>query len=144
MSRDSSFLASEAIERAGVSLDAVRDALPSVESDTVFVRPAGMIMRRTWATGVLAVTTPWGVFAHPRVMWWWQSGSNDRTLAELVIHELVHVEQLNNVGLVKHATKYLSDYLWARRAGLTHQQAYLGLDAEIEARQIARRVVASV
>jgi len=144
MSRVSSFLASEAIERAGVSLDSVRDALPSVESDTVFVRQAGLIMRRTWATGVLAVTTPWGVFAHPRVMWWWESGSNDTDLAELVIHELVHVEQLNNVGLAKHAIKYLSDYLRARRTGMSHQQAYLGLDAEVEARQIANRIVASV
>jgi hypothetical protein len=144
MTRHPQFLASEAIERAGIPLATVRDALPSVDIENVTIHQAGLIMRRTWATGILAVTTPWGVFAHPRVMWWWKSGSNDRALAELIIHELVHIEQLNTIGLAKHAVAYLADYMQARRSGMAHHDAYLGIEAEVEAREIAHRVVAGV
>lgn len=144
MTRSPQFLASEVIERAGIPLATVRAALPSVDPESVTVRQAGLIMRRTWATGILAITTPWGVFAHPRVMWWRVSGSNDRALAELVIHELVHIEQLNTIGLAKHAVAYLVDYVKARRSGMAHQDAYLGIEAEVEARDIAHRIVAGV
>ncbi|GBE24468.1 hypothetical protein BMS3Bbin02_00740 [bacterium BMS3Bbin02] len=144
MAQDSPFLASEAIERVGISLDAVRSALPSVEPESVLIRQAGLVMRRTWAPGILAVTTPWGVFAHPRVMWWFHSGTNGPELAELVVHELVHIEQLSSVGLVRHAAAYLGDYIGARRAGKSHREAYLGLAAEVEARTVARRISAGV
>ncbi len=144
MAQDSPFLASEAIERAGISLDVVRGALPSVELESVLIRQAGLVMRRTWATGILAITTPWGVFAHPRVMWWFHSGDNDQELAELVAHELVHIEQLSRVGLARHAATYLFDYINARRAGKSHRDAYFGLAAEVEARAVAKRIVTSV
>ena len=136
-----SFSANEPILRAGVSLEAVRAALPLVDPEAVLIRQAGLLMRRTWAPGIFAVTLPWGVYAHPRVMWWWTSATHDDDLVELISHELVHIQQLRSNGTATHAFRYARDYLSGRSKGKTHQEAYVGIPAEVEARALAHEIV---
>ncbi len=58
---------------------------------------------------------------------------------ELVAHELVHVRQYAEVGLVPFLWRYLRDYLAGLRRLRNHRQAYLAIPTEVEARAEARR-----
>ncbi|MEM9518213.1 MAG: DUF4157 domain-containing protein [Actinomycetota bacterium] len=60
-----------------------------------------------------------------------RDASGDR---ELLAHELVHVRQFAELGLIGFVRSYVRDYLRGRRAGSSHRQAYLDIDAEVEAR----------
>lgn len=62
--------------------------------------------------------------------------SGDRTL---MAHELVHVRQFAEQGLIPFLATYARDYLRSRRAGSSHRQAYLDIEAEQEARAEADR-----
>ena len=62
--------------------------------------------------------------------------SGDRAL---MAHELVHVRQFAEQGMVPFLTSYLRDYLRGRRSGSNHRRAYLDIDAEQEARAEADR-----
>lgn len=58
---------------------------------------------------------------------------------ELLAHEMVHVRQYAEQGLVGFLARYLRDYLrglWTHRH---HRAAYLAIPAEVEARDEARR-----
>lgn len=57
--------------------------------------------------------------------------SGDRAL---IAHELVHVRQYAEQGPLRFLARYVRDYLRGRRAGSGHRQAYLDIDAEVEAR----------
>lgn len=52
----------------------------------------------------------------------------------LIAHELVHVEQWRELGILKFLRRYLVDYLHGRRAGLDHWAAYRAISFEEEAR----------
>jgi len=52
----------------------------------------------------------------------------------LIAHELVHVEQWRELGMLKFLMRYLVDYLRGRRAGLDHWAAYRAISFEEEAR----------
>ena len=54
--------------------------------------------------------------------------------ADLVAHELVHVQQWRELGVVRFLTRYLSEYLRARVAGQPHWSAYAAISLEAEAR----------
>lgn len=51
----------------------------------------------------------------------------------LVNHELIHVAQIKRLGVIKFYTRYLLEYLKARRAGLSHDRAYRAISFEREA-----------
>jgi hypothetical protein len=55
----------------------------------------------------------------------------------LVAHELVHVEQWRELGVVQFLRVYLRDYLRGRRAGMTHWAAYRAISLEADARSRA-------
>ena len=58
---------------------------------------------------------------------------------ELLAHELVHVRQYAEYGLVGFLMRYLRDYvrgLWTHKR---HRAAYLAIPAEVEAREEAHR-----
>lgn len=58
---------------------------------------------------------------------------------ELLAHELVHVRQYAEQGVIGFLYRYVRDYLrglWAHRR---HRAAYLAIPAEVEAREEARR-----
>jgi hypothetical protein len=57
---------------------------------------------------------------------------------ELLAHELVHVRQYAEMGLVPFLVRYLRDYLRGLRRFKNHRQAYLAIPTETAAREEAR------
>ena len=57
----------------------------------------------------------------------------------LLAHEMVHVRQWQELGVPRFLWRYLSSYLRGRLGGLSHQDAYLAIPFEVEARQVAGR-----
>lgn len=57
---------------------------------------------------------------------------------ELLAHELVHVRQYEEAGVVSFLLRYLRDYVQGLRRLKNHRQAYLAIPAEVEARAEAR------
>lgn len=55
--------------------------------------------------------------------------------ADLIAHELVHVAQWRELGIVRFLTRYLGDYARARRAGMGHWDAYRAISLEADARE---------
>ncbi len=55
----------------------------------------------------------------------------------LLAHELVHVRQYAEVGMVCFLLRYLRDYAVALRRLRSHRRAYLAIPAEVEARDEA-------
>lgn len=83
-------------------------------------------------------------------MRWWLPGTSATTVGRwivirrerltdpgLVAHELVHVRQWRELGMVGFLRRYLSDYLRGRRRGLGHHDAYRQIALEVEARQLS-------
>jgi hypothetical protein len=56
---------------------------------------------------------------------------------ELLVHELVHVRQASELGLLRFGFAYLAAYLRGRRRGLGHQGAYRAIPFEVEAYELA-------
>lgn len=54
-------------------------------------------------------------------------------MERLVRHELVHVRQIVEKGVVAFYWRYLSEYVRNRRAGMTSRAAYLAISFEREA-----------
>jgi hypothetical protein len=100
--------------------------------DRVAIRTAPKWMVRTWRGDVAAMTLPWAIYVRNDVL----VGESSR-LARLISHELVHVRQWQQLGIMRFLRLYLSDYLGGRRKGLSHNQAYLAISLEMEARQIS-------
>ena len=57
----------------------------------------------------------------------------------LLAHEMVHVRQWEDLGVPRFLWRYLSSYARGRLGGLSHQDAYLAIPFEVEARQVAGR-----
>ncbi len=64
-------------------------------------------------------------------------GHEDR--AVLVAHELVHVRQYADRGLVRFLARYLWDYAGNLVRLRNHREAYLAIPTEVEARAEAKR-----
>ncbi|HXI13926.1 MAG TPA: DUF4157 domain-containing protein [Thermoanaerobaculia bacterium] len=56
-------------------------------------------------------------------------------LTRILLHELVHVRQVAELGLFRFVFRYLRDYLRLRRSGLGPSAAYAAIPFEIEARK---------
>ena len=57
----------------------------------------------------------------------------------LLAHELVHVEQYAELGVVRFLRRYLREYFNNLRRLRSHRQAYLAISFEAEARAAAER-----
>ncbi len=57
----------------------------------------------------------------------------------LIRHELMHVEQMSRLGVVRFLWDYAGQYLRNRRRGMSHGQAYLAISFEVEAFAAERR-----
>lgn len=55
----------------------------------------------------------------------------------LLAHELVHVRQWRELGMIRFLRSYLGEYVALRRSGLPHRDAYRGISFEVEARRSA-------
>lgn len=125
----------------GAALDLMRidrlvldDVMPRVNPDRVRLRVAPRWFHFFWAKGIAAVTTPFGVFIHPDIAARIGPGGPDRRIGLLLVHELMHVEQLARLGIVAHTVQYLADYMRGRRRRLGHWKAYRAVRLEAEAR----------
>ena len=73
------------------------------------------------------MTLPWAIYMDPDHL---RSGDS----GPLILHELVHVRQWKRLGTWRFLKIYLADYLRGRRSGMNHNQAYLAIRLEKEAR----------
>jgi hypothetical protein len=53
--------------------------------------------------------------------------------ASLLRHELVHVRQAGELGIVRFLWRYVSEYVRNRRRGMPHDEAYRSISFEAEA-----------
>ena len=116
----------------GSDLASLSEKLDLNDPDRVPIRQAPKWMRRAWRGDVAAMTLPWAIYVHAEVL-----GGDSSRLSRLIEHELVHVRQWQRLGVARFLRRYLGDYLRARRRGLSHHQAYLGISLEREARDIS-------
>jgi len=58
---------------------------------------------------------------------------------DLIAHELVHVRQWRELGVVRFLARYLGAYARGRWHGLGHRAAYEAIPLEAEARVVAGR-----
>lgn len=57
----------------------------------------------------------------------------------LLAHELVHVRQWRELGVIRFLRRYLGAYVRGRLRGSGHRDAYLAISLEREARALSRR-----
>jgi hypothetical protein len=62
---------------------------------------------------------------------WISEGARD--LEPLIRHELVHVRQMGEVGVLRFLWRYVRHYIRNRRRGMRHHEAYLAIPYEVEA-----------
>lgn len=134
--------AADVLSTTGIAASELRDVMPRVDPSHVRVRVARGAFVRTWAKGIRAVTTPWAVYFHPEVMDRYARGEDLEKIGLLMVHELMHVEQLARLGVVPHSTQYVRDYLRGRLSGASHWDAYRDIALETEARAATRLVAA--
>lgn len=51
----------------------------------------------------------------------------------LINHEMIHVQQIKQLGVFSFYYRYLKEYMHFRRAGLGHWKAYRSISFEVEA-----------
>jgi hypothetical protein len=51
----------------------------------------------------------------------------------LLRHELVHVRQAGELGVVRFLQRYVAEYIRNRRRGMSHDDAYRAISFEVEA-----------
>ena len=82
---------------------------------------------------VAAITLGRRVYVSPRIA----EASLER-FERLLRHELAHVRQVRDLGLMRFLYRYMRDYIRLRRSGLTSHLAYMAIPFEIEARDEER------
>lgn len=110
----------------------VRLLIHPVDPETVQIRPAPTLLQRVWGEGIRAMTLGRTIFLDPALI----SAAQDRA-GLLLVHELVHVRQWHQLGVLRFLWRYLSAYLRGRFDGLGHRGAYLAIPLEVEAREVA-------
>lgn len=103
-----------------------------ITPESVTVVSAPRLMRKLWAKGTGAMTIGKRIFVDPAVL---ERGGRELTL--LLLHEMVHSRQWQERGSLRFLTSYVRQYLVARITGATHREAYLAIEAEVEARDIS-------
>lgn len=94
------------------------------------------MFRKLWRPGIGGVTHWKWIFVDPRLM-----RGDRKQLARLVIHELVHVRQFEQLGYLTFLTRYIWDYLIGRWGGKDRRQAYMDIAAEAEARDMVSKII---
>ena len=77
--------------------------------------------------GYSGIALPWGIHLRP--------GLRASEVLPTLLHELVHMEQWRQIGVVRFSFRYVGEYLRGRLRRLGHQQAYLAIGAEADARR---------
>jgi hypothetical protein len=105
-----------------------------ITPETVTVVTAPRLLRRFWAAKTGAMTIGNRIFVDPEIL---ERGGPP--LTTLLMHEMVHARQWQERGPFAFLASYLRQYLAARITGASHREAYLSIEAEVEARDIAAR-----
>lgn len=126
--------AARILAEAGLDSAELRAELGPVRPEDVNIWPAAPYVRLLWRSGIRGVTLWKLVLADPEIM-----HGDIQGLARFVIHELVHVGQFAELGYLRFMARYLREYVTARVRGEDHETAYLGISAEVEAREVASR-----
>jgi len=126
--------AGRVLTEAGVDTDELRVLIHPIQPEQVWLRSATPLMMRFWGSGIQAMTVRRWIFVDPGLL------NGDRAkLSLLIIHELVHVRQWSDLGVLGFLSSYLGSYLRGRRKGLNHRDSYRAIDLEVEAREIQAR-----
>ena len=126
--------AGRVLTEAGVDTDELRVLIQPIQPEQVWLRSATALMMRFWGSGIQAMTVRRWIFVDPGLL------NGDRAkLSLLIIHELVHVRQWSDLGVIGFLSSYLGSYLRGRRDGLNHRDSYRAIDLEVEAREIQAR-----
>ena len=121
------------LRSGGVDSLRVRLLIHPIDPESVRVRSAPRVMRRLWARDISAMTLGNTIFLDPAVL----AAAQHRS-SLLLVHELVHVRQWGELGVIRFLWRYLTGYLGGRWKGLGHHAAYLAIPLEVEARVTAR------
>lgn len=105
-----------------------------ISPETVTVVTAPRLLRSFWAAKTGAMTIGNRIFVDPEIL---ERGGPG--LTALLMHEMVHARQWQERGPFAFLASYLRQYLVARVTGASHREAYLAIEAEVEAREIATR-----
>ena len=132
------FLASDGLAKSGVDLFWLAEMLPRVDPNRIEIREAPRWFRALWAKGIVAVAMPWAIYFTPAMMDRYTEGFELPQLAQLLVHELTHIEQLRRMGVLRHVAQYLSDYMRGRLRRVGHWDAYRAVRLEVEARAVAQ------
>ena len=132
--------ADDILRATGVDPESLLEFMPRVDPAAIKVRVARPWFRRLWAKGIAAVALPNGVYVQPSVMERFRTGAEPERSGRLIVHELMHIEQWRRLGMVRHVTHYVGDYLRSRFRGLGHWESYRSVRLEQEAREVAARV----
>jgi len=125
--------AGQMLRAGGIDSLRVRLLIHPVDPESVRVRSAPGVMRRLWGREISAMTLGTTIFLDPAVL-----TAAKRRPGLLLVHELVHVRQWGELGVIRFLWRYLSSYVGGRWKGLGHHAAYLAIPLEVEARVAAR------
>jgi hypothetical protein len=78
--------------------------------------------------GVIGITLGRSVFISPKMI-----ERGDEEVRRLVRHELAHVRQVQQLGLIRFLVRYVREYFRHRRNGMSRSQAYAEISFEKEA-----------
>ena len=130
------FPAIEALEAAGIDPASVQAVAPRVDLERLLVREASSLLEKLVLRRNAAIALPYVVYMHRR---WYRRPRAQ--LARLVIHEAVHVSQWRQTGNLKYAATYACDYLRGRARLRGHNEAYLQIRYEVQAREATDKVL---
>jgi len=123
------------LRAGGVDSLRVRLLIHPIDPESVRVRSAPVVVRRLWGRDISAMTLGKTIFLDPALMM-----AAQHRPGLLLVHELVHVRQWGELGVIRFLWRYLTAYLEGRWKGLGHRAAYLAIPLEVEARVAARLV----
>ena len=127
--------AAQMLRAGGIDFLRVRLLIDPIDPESVRVRSAPGVMRRLWGRDISAMTLRKTIFLDPALM-----TAVQQRPGLLLVHELVHVRQWCELGVIRFLWRYVTAYLGGRWKGLGHRAAYLAIPLEVEARVTARRL----
>lgn len=126
----------EALEAAGVSIEAFRQVAPGVDPDRLLVREAHpRFQRLLFEHGAFAF--PYVIYMHTN--WYTRSRAE---LAPLAIRSALLVSAWRNEGYIRYALASVGDYLRQRLEGRSHGDAWNSIRFEESAVAEATRLLA--
>lgn len=120
---------------SGIPPVRVSSALPGLNLQRVVIRPAPAWLTRVWGRAISAMALRTTIYIRPDTL-----QTDPSKLGPLIVHELIHVHQWLQLGVVRFLWRYLAGYLRGRLTGLSHQDAYRAIPLEVEAREVADRL----